>query len=103
MKVEEYFNFLNNLELASLPLEQEESSKAPPVITGSVFFRYEGKFKEEVRVKFRRTPEEFWTPSGLVIAAMGRKLWSRGKTTDYLHILPDYMRMSDAKKPEPLF
>lgn len=102
VNVDEYLNFLNGLELKSLAPENPDFALIPPVITGSVFFRHGDRLKNEIQRDIITTPEEKWTPSGLIIAEMAQELYNQGKSVDYLHLNPLYLRKFEAAKPAPL-
>ncbi len=102
VKIEDYFNFINNLDLAKLPLENPDLAKIPPVITGSIFFRFGEMLRKEISREIITTQEEEWTPSGIVIAEMGKELAEQGKNLDYMHLHPNYLRKFDVIKPAPL-
>lgn len=102
VKIDDYFKFINNLDLTALPLENPDYAKIPPVITGSIYFRFGDRLKKEINRDIISTPEEKWTPSGIVIARMGRELFEQGKSVDYMHLHPHYLRKFDVVKPAPL-
>lgn len=102
VKIDDYFNFINNLDLTALPMENPDLAKTPPVITGSVFFRFGDRLRNEIHREIIMTPEEKWTPSGIVIAKMGRELGEQGKTVDFMHLQPNYLRKFDVVKPAQL-
>ena len=102
IKIDDYFDFINNLDLTGLPLENPEFTGMPPVITGSIFFRFGDRLKKEISRDIITTPEENWTPSGIVIAEMGKELMEQGKTVDYMNLQPNYLRKFDVVKPGPL-
>jgi tRNA threonylcarbamoyladenosine biosynthesis protein TsaB len=89
----EYVEYVNGLE----PRDGEEL-----VITGSVLGRYGEILEREIRVPFARPHPQHWTPSGSVVAALGEEMARDGKTLDYLHLTPDYMRDFEAVPPAPL-
>ena len=99
---EDYVEFINSLSLESLSLKNVDSYSCPPTINGTIFFRYKQKLKEKITRPFKITPEEFWTPQGSVIAAMGREAHSSGLTLNYRELHPNYMRASDAAPPKSL-
>jgi len=98
--INEYIKFINEIDLNTFPLQNREIAEKPPLITGSIFFRYNKRLDEELKIRFIKSPEELWTPRGIVIARMGKEMLEAGKTVDYLRLMPEYMRESDAKPPK---
>ncbi|MCD4784417.1 MAG: tRNA (adenosine(37)-N6)-threonylcarbamoyltransferase complex dimerization subunit type 1 TsaB [Candidatus Eremiobacteraeota bacterium] len=97
--IDDYIKFVNELDINSLPLQNREIAEKPLLIAGSIFFRYEKRLDDELNVEFIKSPEESRTPHGLVIARMGKEMVSAGKTVDFLHLAPEYMRGADATPP----
>ena len=102
LKIDDYIEFINNFNIENREIKNHQSKQLPPLLTGSIYFRYGKRIEEEVTLKIRKTGEEKWTPSGLVIAKMGKEKAEKKETIDYLHLQPNYLRNFVAIKPKPL-
>lgn len=100
--VDDLIDAFNNKEQYSEFSEAYDLARTPPLVTGSVFFRYRKKIDESVNVKYRLSPEETWTPNSLIIARIGKEMADQGKVIDYMQLEPKYMRKSDARPPKVL-
>jgi tRNA threonylcarbamoyladenosine biosynthesis protein TsaB len=90
--IEEYFSFLNSPSPFKEMAGEGSNQKESPVILGSVLWRYGDKIRETAGKNFEFPSEEFYTPRGEIVAALGQDIAQAGKTTDYLRLEADYMR-----------
>jgi tRNA threonylcarbamoyladenosine biosynthesis protein TsaB len=100
--IDGYFDFLDQIETLEMPENIQADLNPLPIITGSVFNRYNSFFEERFEGRYIKPSEEYWLPNGVTVAEIGKIMAEHGKTTGYLEITANYMRESDAKPPASL-